>query len=657
MSYLFGLVLIFVCAAVHGASPAAVTELPRWGHNLLLDAEISGNLESFGKGLRGRPDDVVYDVDKRCFVHGSAWHEYGVGFAADLGVVPEDHAAYWMAEWNASVEANCIVFSGAYPNQPQPKTAWKIELRRNGVWTTHARGVGGWYNHGCYEWGGVGKAPLRFDALRVSLFSSDTHTPLKSIHFRGAPGRSWLVMMRPPIDAMLLVDSAVRRTGQPISFRGRTLLGAIAAWRWQFGDGASATGPEVAHEYAKPGRYVVKLTFSDGTHVGAVKRPIVVAPPVEARIKPLLAPVLQNQPVTFQDGGSYGAIKQYQWNFGDGVRAEGKKVLHRFDRPGVYKVVLTVTDGTYHDSCFALVRAHTPATVNVPQVVLDTDQKNEQDDQHYLGYAVFSELDVLGVDSIHHGGGQEPENYAEILHVLKLARASGAAASRIPMAFRGANQRLDVPSTGRWFDTEPIVTSASQAILAAARGAAPDNPVWVVPVGPGTNVASAILMARRRGLDLKKRLRVMWLGGSDTRIGDEFNANNDPWSMYVVTQSGVPTWIMPAPVGARVRIDKRIEATLYPDNPLGHYLREIVPARDKALYDPACLAAIISLRLHLDWIRRTEPVVVGGIEQHFRWHKTDRSTSVRVIRDIDQAAMKKDIFDTLNGKPQRIRTQ
>ncbi len=83
----------------------------------------------------------------------------------------------------------------------------------------------------------------------------------------------------------------------------------------------------------------------------------------------------------------------------------------------------------------------------------------------------------------------------------------------------------------------------------------------------------------------------MWLGGSDTRIGDEFNANNDPWSIYVVTLSGLETWIMAAPVGVRVRIDKRTESELYPDNPLGRYLEEIVPARDKPLFDPACVAA------------------------------------------------------------------
>lgn len=84
-------------------------------------------------------------------------------------------------------------------------------------------------------------------------------------------------------------------------------------------------------------------------------------------------------------------------------------------------------------------------------------------------------------------------------------------------------------------------------------------------------MASAILQAREEGLKLEGRLRVMWLGGSNEGITREFNGNNDPWSMVV---------------GGRIRMDKRREADLYPDNPLGRYLRTITPNRSKSLYDP-----------------------------------------------------------------------
>lgn len=222
------------------------------------------------------------------------------------------------------------------------------------------------------------------------------------------------------------------------------------------------------------------------------------------------------------------------------------------------------------------------------------------------------------------------------------------------MIFRGANQRMDVPASGKWDDTQPIVTAASDAILAAVRGASPSNPVWVVPVGPGTNVASAILQAREESLDLNGRLRIMWLGGSNDSIIREFNGNNDPWSMYVIAHSGIETWIMPAPVGARVAIDKRTEGNLYTDHPLGQYLKRIVPENNKALFDPACLSAIITLRLDSSWIKETEPVTVAGPKEGYRWTKTDQPTSVRVIRQIDQKAMQRDLFHTMKGQPTKL---
>ena len=83
-----------------------------------------------------------------------------------------------------------------------------------------------------------------------------------------------------------------------------------------------------------------------------------------------------------------------------------------------------------------------------------------------------------------------------------------------------------------------------------------------------------------------------------------------------------------------------------------------MPARNKPLYDPACLSAIISMRLKLGWVKETEPVVVGGPEKGYRWVKTegaDRTTRVRVIRQIDQSAMKEDIFGTMKGRPQQLK--
>ena len=628
--------------------------IPASTHNLLLDAKVSGNLESSGKGLRGAPGDVIYDVVNQRFRQPSQWHEYGVGFGEDLGVVPEAKPALWLAEWPAPVSANFIVLSGVYPNQPQPNTAWKIELRRQGRWTTHARGTGGWYDRGLYVWGGATQAPVEFDALRVSVFSKDDQTPLNSIHFRGEERLSWLVAHLAPLDARIARPGAPIRAGQPTQWSAEPLAGQIQTWRWSLGKGAAVVGRTVTHTFAEPGEYSVSLTLSDGQHTVTVRDSVRVIVPLQVDLEPLTGQVMASQPFHLTARTLSGAPTRCTWDMGDGRTATGTTVSHTYARPGLYQVWLTATDGRYTNRCLALVRAHTEATRDLPQLLLDTDAKNEQDDQHYLGYGLFSELDLLGINSTHHGGGEEPINYGEILHVFELARQSGLPAHRVPPVFRGANRRLVVPTSGDWQDTEPDPTPASEAILAAARGAAPGHPVWIVPVGPGSNPASAVLQARRDGMELKDRIRIIWLGGSNQELINEFNGSNDPWSMYVVAQSGLETWIMPAPVGARVAIDKRTEGHLYAENPLGQYLKRIVPAQNKALYDPSALSVILSERLGLGWVKETEWVTVAGPAEGYRWTKSVAPTTVRVIWQIDQQAMQRDLFKTLQGQPTRL---
>ena len=100
-------------------------------------------------------------------------------------------------------------------------------------------------------------------------------------------------------------------------------------------------------------------------------------------------------------------------------------------------------------------------------------------------YGLFSNLDILGINSIHYGphrvnhGGlfQEDINYGEIHFILQLARNSGLLKHRpenlVPRVFHGAREPLEVPASGRWEDTRPVRSEASEAILAAARGLRP----------------------------------------------------------------------------------------------------------------------------------------------------------------------------------------
>jgi hypothetical protein len=143
--------------------------------------------------VRGQIGDMVWDPVTRRFIRDSQWHEYGVGFQENVGVVPEGNPIYWQAEWDEPVRANLIVLSGSYENQPQAKTFWRIELRTELGWVTHDEGIGGWLDRRRYVWGGPGLPRIEFDAIRVSVHSPDEKTPVVSLTFRGEPTVSWVV--------------------------------------------------------------------------------------------------------------------------------------------------------------------------------------------------------------------------------------------------------------------------------------------------------------------------------------------------------------------------------------------------------------------------------------------------------------------------------
>ena len=80
----------------------------------------------------------------------------------------------------------------------------------------------------------------------------------------------------------------------------------------------------------------------------------------------------------------------------------------------------------------------------------------------------------------------------------------------------------------------------------------------------------------------------------------------------------------------------------------------ICPPRNKSLYDITTVSMVISEHLSLNWLKEVEPVKVHGPAQEYRWEKTGEPASVHVVRDIDEDAMKRDFFNTLNGNPAKL---
>ncbi len=146
--------------------------------------------------------------------------------------------------------------------------------------------------------------------------------------------------------------------GRTLEFNGSGAIdpdGEIVSWTWDFGDGSTGNGVIAAHAFEKPGIYAVLLTVVDNSISGGVSaydaaRVHINAPPVASPGPDrLIAPGTR---VKFDGSSSYdpdGRIDSWNWRIFDetGTPAasfDTPEAEYEFKAPGVYKVVLTITD-------------------------------------------------------------------------------------------------------------------------------------------------------------------------------------------------------------------------------------------------------------------------------------------------------------------------
>ncbi|WP_299362096.1 PQQ-dependent sugar dehydrogenase [Winogradskyella sp.] len=154
---------------------------------LLPSAQLSSSVPQ-GSG-RGELLDVLYDPSLGDYKESSNFAEYGVPFQQNLGTVDADNGFYYRVDWPNPQFLNYITIGGAFPNQPQPNTQWRVSYLRDGNWIVLDEGTGGWIENGIFEWDGTNEAPKYAEAVRVQLFS-DGVNDLVSIHIRGRGGTS-----------------------------------------------------------------------------------------------------------------------------------------------------------------------------------------------------------------------------------------------------------------------------------------------------------------------------------------------------------------------------------------------------------------------------------------------------------------------------------
>jgi PKD repeat protein len=149
-------------------------------------------------------------------------------------------------------------------------------------------------------------------------------------------------------NASPVADFTYSSTSLMVNFNGGASYdtdGNIVSWSWNFGDGQTAGGNNVNHQYSAPGTYQVTLTVTDNKNAQtSITKNVIVTnnlPVVDFTYS-----IGANNQVSFTSSAydTDGSISSYRWTFGDGQTAGGTNANHQYVLAGTYNVVLSVTD-------------------------------------------------------------------------------------------------------------------------------------------------------------------------------------------------------------------------------------------------------------------------------------------------------------------------
>jgi PKD repeat protein len=128
-------------------------------------------------------------------------------------------------------------------------------------------------------------------------------------------------------------------------------LNPISSYRWDFGDGGTATGKTATHAYSKPGTFFAQLTITDSAGRSAfTTKSVTIGATLGPTANFVNSPTdpIVNDPVNFNASASTATtgrkIVSYTWDFGDGTAGSGVQASHTYTLARNYTVTLTVKD-------------------------------------------------------------------------------------------------------------------------------------------------------------------------------------------------------------------------------------------------------------------------------------------------------------------------
>lgn len=272
------------------------------------------------------------------------------------------------------------------------------------------------------------------------------------------------------------------------------------------------------------------------------------------------------------------------------------------------------------------------------RVLLDTDAKNEIDDQYAIALAIASperfEIEgFVGANFDNEHGG--PDGIRKSVDEINLVLAKAGLSDKWPVLHGSHPMR---------YQFEPSESEGVDFIIDRAMAGTPENPLWIVGLGAATNVASAYL----KEPSIIDRIVVFW--HFRTRWPEKcwnFNVFGDVRAARIVFHSPLPFVLFDTGTYLRVTMEET-EKHLKPCGALGEYLHEYRKATpywqttEKGFFDLGDVAALADPDLAC-WEQTACPEVGWDLRYRF----TGKMGEILRCYHIDCAGTFRLLFDRM----------
>jgi purine nucleosidase len=278
------------------------------------------------------------------------------------------------------------------------------------------------------------------------------------------------------------------------------------------------------------------------------------------------------------------------------------------------------------------------------RLILNTDAKNEADDQYTIVHALLTPtFDLHGIIPAHFGSIKSKtslrDSHDEVVKILDLMSLK----DRV---------RVEPGAEGSMPDeTTPMASAGARLIIEEGMKDDP-RPLYVAFLGPLTDMAAALLM--EPGLN-ERNICVVWIGGGQWPVGGrEYNLSNDIHAANVVMKSKVQLWQIPMPVYRMMAVSyAELMERVYDKGAIGKYLVEQLidwnlrmhagPIEHRSLGDTPALSVILNPNGGIsEWLPAPE------FNSLMNYVHTGANRPIKVYHSIDVRYILEDFYAKLN---------